>query len=612
MTEKRISELDLNKLTSKKEFYPSPAAWEDEVIYFMMVDRFSDGKEKGYKDNNGKIVNDGNTLMYKNEDAGNATRTAAERQQWFEAGNTFVGGTLKGIQSKIGYLKRLGVTSLWISPIFKQIGKFNTYHGYGIQNFLDVDPHFGTREDLKDLTKTAHEHGIRVIMDIILNHSGDVFEYEGNPEPPWDSGKVYPVKGFRDQKGHPSIPFAAGQEAAWPEGAVWPIEFQEKATFSRMGRIKNWDFDPEFRQGDFITLKNLFLGKGSVEHYQASRALWLLCEVYKFWIAFADIDGFRVDTVKHVDDGANRIFASVIHEFTQAIGKENFYLIGEITGGRINAFKTLEKTGLNAALGIDDIPDKLEYLVKGYRNPKEYFDLFRNSLLVQKDSHVWFRNKVVTTFDDHDQVRKSYKARFCHDEARGQENFRVLLNALAFMTTTMGIPCIYYGTEQFFNGHGNNDRYLREAMFGGKFGAFESKERHFFNEESEVYRELAKILAIRKDKMALRRGRQFLRPISGNGTDFGLPHMIGGQIRFVIPWSRIFNDQEILLAINTDRWNTKEAWVTIDNSLHNTGDRLQCLYSTDKKQINQKVTVEARNGKSVLLSVPPAGFVIFE
>ncbi len=71
-------------------------------------------------------------------------------------------------------------------------------------------------------------------------------------------------------------------------------------------------------------------------------------------------------------------------------------------------------------------------------------------------------------------------------------------------------------------------------------------------------------------------------------------------------------DQEILLAINTDRWNTKEAWVTIDNSLHNTGDRLQCLYSTDKKQIHQKVTVDARNGKSVLLSVPPAGFVIFE
>ena len=110
-----------------------------------------------------------------------------------------------------------------------------------------------------------------------------------------------------------------------------------------------------------------------------------LCEVYKFWIAFADIDGFRVDTVKHMDLGATRFFTSVIHEFTQAIGKENFYLIGEITGGRGRAFETVEQTGLNAALGIDDIPDKLEYLVKGFRNPSDYFDLFRNSLWCRRN-----------------------------------------------------------------------------------------------------------------------------------------------------------------------------------------------------------------------------------
>ena len=95
--------------------------------------------------------------------------------------------------------------------------------------------------------------------------------------------------------------------------------------------------------------------------------------MYKFWIAYADIDGFRVDTVKHMDPGATRFFTSVIHEFTERIGKENFYLIGEITGGRDLAFTTLETTGLDAALGIDDIPDRLEYLVKGYRSPDGYF-----------------------------------------------------------------------------------------------------------------------------------------------------------------------------------------------------------------------------------------------
>ena len=72
-----------------------------------------------------------------------------------------------------------------------------------------------------------------------------------------------------------------------------------------------------------------------------------------------------------MDLGAGRYFASVIHEFAQTLGKENFYLIGEITGGRQRAYQTLEETGLDAALGIDDIPDKLEYLLKGYRDPTD-------------------------------------------------------------------------------------------------------------------------------------------------------------------------------------------------------------------------------------------------
>ncbi len=225
-----------------------------------------------------------------------------------------------------------------------------------------------------------------------------------------------------------------------------------------------------------------------------------------------------------MDPGAARFFASVIHEFTQRIGKENFYLIGEITGGRDRAFTTLEITGLNAALGIDDIPDRLEYLVKGYRNPDDYFSLFRNSELVHKQSHIWFRNKVVTLFDDHDQVRKgNHKARFC---AGSPDWCKLLINVLALNTTTLGIPCIYYGTEQGFDGEGDSDRYIREAMFGGEFGAFRARQRHFFNENQPVYQELAKILAVRKEKIALRRGRQYLREISGDGQNFGLPAII--------------------------------------------------------------------------------------
>ena len=122
------------------------------------------------------------------------TIVATQREQkktekiGLRAGNTFVGGTLKGLESKIGYLQRLGVTAIWISPVFKQIAIAETYHGYGIQNFLDVDPHFGSRDDLISVVQTAHRHDIRVILDIILNHSGDVFAYR--PQESTDFGWI--------------------------------------------------------------------------------------------------------------------------------------------------------------------------------------------------------------------------------------------------------------------------------------------------------------------------------------------------------------------------------------------------------------------------------------
>lgn len=627
--EKQISEIDFDGLVAGRDFFPSPVAWEDEVLYFLMLDRFSDGRENLFIDNDEHLVTTGSTPPFQSPDRGNATRTAAERQKWFDAGGGFVGGTLRGLETKIGYLSRLGITAIWISPVFRQVASQDTYHGYGIQNFLDIDPRFGTRDDLVSVVRTAHQQGIRVILDVILNHTGDVFSYRANEfrcnvfddqghlirkEPCWQAdGTTYGVEGYRDAAGRPTIPFGPVGHDQFPDGAIWPAELQPAETFTRKGKIRNWDFEPEFREGDFESLKDVHQGDGGVDEYRPSAAMLAMCKVFQFWIALTDIDGFRVDTVKHMDDGASRLFTSSIHEFAQSLGKENFYLIGEITGGRQRAFNTLEITGMNAALGIDDIQDKIEYLIKGFRQPCDYFDLFRNSLLVRKESHVWFRNKVVTTFDDHDQVRKGrIKSRFAHDEGPGQvDSFRGSLAVLSFLCTTMGIPCIYYGSEQQFDGHGDNDRYIRESMFGGEFGAFESRNVHFFNENNTVYQELSKVLKIRRENMVIQRGRQFLRQISGDGQNFGFPEMLGGVIRSVVPWSRIFNDREVILAVNTDFRASQTAWVTIDNSLHNTGDVLTCLYSTNPAQIGTTLIVASRNGKAVQLTMPPAGFVIY-
>jgi glycosidase len=626
MAEKSLQDLDLSALT-RRSFTPSPAAWEDQVLYFLMLDRYSDGREQGYRADTGQVVTSGTTPPFQPGDAGNAIRTDAEASHWREAGAVWTGGTLKGLASKLGYLQRLGVTALWVSPVFKQTPYRETYHGYGIQNFLDVDPHFGTRRDLRGLVRLAHRHGIYVILDIILNHSGDVFSYSldrywtQDPatglsylDPRWD-GQPYTVAGFHDPQGESDLPFTRvdleKHPRAWPHGAVWPVEFQDPSTFTAGGRINNWDHDPEYMRGDFYDLKDINLGFGSVDDYSPSPALQALCQAYKFWIAYADVDGFRVDTVKHMDPGATRYFTSVIHEFAQRIGKENFYLIGEITGGRTRAFTTLETTGLDAALGIDDIPDRLEYLVKGYRDPDEYFDLFRNSLLLQKESHIWFRNKVVTLFDDHDQVRKgARKARFCAGDPAWR---KLALNALALNTTTLGIPCIYYGSEQGFDGEGDNDRYIREAMFGGEFGAFRSRDRHCFDEDNPIYRELSKVLALRREKIALRRGRQYLRQISGDGQNFGLPRVIGERMLSVVPWTRLFDDQHLLAAINTDPDNPRSAWVDLEPDLYPAGARLTCLYSSDPAQIGQELAVQAvGERRAVLLEVPEAGFVVYE
>ena len=180
--ERSLADIDWAAFKTRK-FTPSPAAWEDQVLYFLMLDRFSDGDETGYRGNDGSNVSTGGTPLFKPTDAGNAIGSASDAEHWQDAGGKWVGGTLQGLNSKIGYLSRLGVTAIWVSPIFKQIAFQETYHGYGIQNFLDVDSHFGSREDLKTLVDTAHNHGIYVVLDIILNHSGNVFGYDPDRYP---------------------------------------------------------------------------------------------------------------------------------------------------------------------------------------------------------------------------------------------------------------------------------------------------------------------------------------------------------------------------------------------------------------------------------------------
>jgi len=131
----------------------------------------------------------------------------------------------------------------------------------------------------------------------------------------------------------------------------------------------------------------------------------------------------------------------------------------------------------------------------------------------------------------------------------------------------------------------------------------------------DLFRELATILKLREEKLVLRRGRQYLREISGEGVNFDLPRIMGGRMLSLVAWSRILDKTEMVLAVNTDPDNAHKAWVLVDAGLHPAGSRLMCVYSTQHADEGTLVLTVQRKGAAgdiaaVELEVPAAGFVV--
>jgi hypothetical protein len=170
LLQKRPASINDFSLPRTGQYFPSSSDWRGEVLYFILLDRFSDGQE----------------VMRPRLDRRNleAARSVNWRWDlWAQSGvERWQGGTLRGVRSKLGYLRNLGVTTLWLSPLFKQRGHLDTSHGHSVQDFLDVDPHFGTRQDLVELVQDAHVCKMRVILSVIIGHSGPNWLYP--PETP--------------------------------------------------------------------------------------------------------------------------------------------------------------------------------------------------------------------------------------------------------------------------------------------------------------------------------------------------------------------------------------------------------------------------------------------
>ncbi len=584
-------------LPRRLDHFPSPADWRNETLYFLLVDRFSDGLEAQ------------RPLLNRNNLA--AARPAGWRWDlWSQSGgDRWQGGNLQGVASKLDYLKDLGVTCLWLSPVFKQRGHMNSFHGYGIQDFLEVDPHFGDRKALVDLVALAHLKGMRIILDIIFNHSGENWTYPaslpGGKYTPYYTAQQYAFGAWRNQQGDDIAAISGSDEG------VWPSELQNPDAYTRAGAgsLGAGDIDDpyaEHKRADFITLKDFALDNPAV--------MSDLARCYKYWIALTDCDGFRIDTLKHVSYEQARNFCGSIKEFAANIGKHDFLLAGEIAGGDYGQDRYLDvlQRNLNAALDISEMRVTLNQVAKGLQHPADYFAGFDPGNAVM-GSHRALGAKHISILDDHDHVFGK-KLRFSAEAAAPHQ----VAAGVGLQLFTLGIPCIYYGTEQSLGGpelhervwienFGNNDRYLRETLFGAEhprkgglagldtqnpldeslpgFGPFGAQGHHCFDTQSPAYVRISAMTKTRAEFPALRLGRQYVRPISFLNNAFNV--YSNGEI---IAWSRILDDEECLVVLNPHGVAVRGADILVDAALNPVGSSMLLVMSTEEAANAQVAT----------------------
>ena len=584
------------QLPRRESYFPSPPDWRDEVLYFLLPDRFSDGREATRP-----------LLNRVNLPAARPAGFSIER--WAQSGGErWQGGTIGGIRSKLDYLKGLGVTTLWIGPVFKQRAHLNTFHGYAIQDFLEVDPRFGSRADLVDLVNTAHAKGLHIILDVIFNHSGCNWIYaNGQRQPPFRPFPGFYEKGdWFDGSGNR----VSAMSLASNDAGVWPSELQRDDYYTRagtgsLGAGSLDDPHAEFRRTDFVDLRDFnFDGTGLLND---------LARCYKYWIALSDCDGFRLDTLKHVSEDMGRNFCGTIREFAENLGKENYFLAGEVAGSDNDAKRYREVLGrnLDATLDIGGIRRTLHGVAKGLIAPEAYLN-FERIWDDDLGSHRESGELHVSVLDDHDHV-SGEKVRFSSDAASDVQ----VVAGVALQLFSLGIPCIYYGTEQSFSGPEKAlrdqflpdydagdpppDKYLREAMFGPEhplrdgaagfvsgaavpdaalpgFGPFGTSGHHCFDPTSAAYTRIAALIAARRRFPVLRGGRQYQRPISNFLAPFALPP--AGEI---IAWSRILDDEEALCIVNGHGRERRGADVLVDAQLNGApGATMQVVANTEQ------------------------------
>lgn len=521
---------------------------QDEVIYFVLPDRFE----------NGDPSNDRGGL------SGDRLATGFDPTHK----GFYHGGDIKGLIDRLDYIEGLGATALWVAPIFKNKvvqgppGQESAgYHGYWITDFTQVDPHFGTNEEFKALVDAVHARGMKFYMDIVANHTADVIqlaECAGQNDCPYRSIADYPYQRRGGVEGKPINPGFIGEQDGSAANFAKLTDPNYAYTVKVPAAEKDvkrpaWLNDPiyyhnrgdsTFRgesstMGDFVGLDDIFT--------ENPRVIDGMIEIYGGWIDKYRVDGFRIDTAQHVNPEFWQKFVPAMLTRAKANGIPNFHIFGEVATGEMDPAHTAVNTR------VDKLPSVLDFsftraavdVVSGTAGTDELAKLFRADPLYEGGAEAAL--ELPTFLGNHDAGRFPMLLKHFVPKADNAELLRRDQLGHAMLLTLRGVPTIYSGDEQGFVGKGG-DQDSRQDMFASKVATYNedallgtgaTTAQANFDPDHPLYREIAELAKIRTTHSALTRGLQVIRYASDKPGLFAVSRFEPGTGR------------EMLLLFNT-------------------------------------------------------------
>jgi glycosidase len=488
---------------------------EDEFIYFVLPDRFENGD--------------------RSNDRGGIP--GGRLQHGFDPTHKgfFQGGDLRGLTRRLDYLQDMGVTAIWLGPIYQNNPvqgppgqESAAYHGYWITNFLNVDPHFGTREDMRRFVDAAHGRGMKVYLDIIPNHSADIIRYRECPgfDCPYRDQGTYPHSRRGGVDGPPINEGFAGLDVQTPENFARMTRPDHAYTpyvpdHLRGVKVPAWLNDPIYYhnrgnssfRGESSTLGD-FSGLDDImtEH---PRVISGMIDIFGQWIDDFGIDGFRIDTARHVNPEFWQAFVPAMLARARARGIPNFHIFGEVFDP--------DPAILARHTRVDRLPAALDFafqsavtdVVAGTAPTERLARLFAADALYEGGPAA--ARRLPTFLGNHDMGRFATFVRERNPNASEDEILRRVILGHALMLFSRGVPTIYYGDEQGFNGDPGGDQNARESMFASRTAVYNDNRlvgttattaQANSNASHPIYRALQRMARIRAADPALRRGEQ--------------------------------------------------------------------------------------------------------